>query len=68
MGSPLSPVVTNLYMEAFKPKALRLAPLQPKLWVWYMDDTFVLWPHNEEELETFHNILNFIHLSIHVHT
>ena len=64
MVSPLSPVVANLYMEAFETKALRLAPLQPKLWVRYMDDTFVLWPHNEEELEIFHSLLNSIHPSI----
>ena len=60
MGSPLSPVVTNLYMEACENRALQLAPLQPRMWVRYVDDTFVLWPHGKEELESFHNLLNSI--------
>ena len=64
MGSPLSPVVANLYMEAFETKALELAPLQPKMWIRYVDDTFVLWPHGEEELSAFHNHLNSINHSI----
>ena len=42
MGSPLSQVVANLYMEAFENRALQLAPLQPRMWVRYVDDTFVL--------------------------
>ena len=31
MGSPLSPVVANLYMEHFEEVALQTAPLPPKL-------------------------------------
>ena len=29
-----------------------------------MDDTFVLWPYEEDELETFHRLLNSQHPSI----
>ena len=64
MGSPLSPVIANLYMEAFKTRALELAPLRPKMWVRYVDDTFILWPHGEEELRIFHDHLNSINHSI----
>ena len=52
MGSPLSPIVANLFMEAFEEKALESAVLRPRMWVRYVDDTFVLWPHKEDELET----------------
>ena len=33
MGSPLSPVVANLYMEAFEQQVLAGFPCQPRLWV-----------------------------------
>ena len=58
MGSPLSPVVANLYMEHFEEVALRTAPLAPKLWTIYVVDTFVVWPHGQTELERFHRHLN----------
>ena len=52
MGLPLSPIVANLFMEAFEDRALESAALQPRMWVRYMDDMFVLWPHKEDKLET----------------
>ena len=38
MGSPVSAVVANLYMEFFKELALESAPARPRLWKRYMDD------------------------------
>ena len=58
MGLPLSPIVANLFMEAFEEKALESAVLRPRMWVRYVYDMFVLWPHKEDELETFHRHLN----------
>ena len=34
------------------------------MWVRYEDDTFVLWPHDAEDLEAFHAHLNAINPSI----
>ena len=65
MGSPLSPIVANLFMENLEEEAIRSSPLQPKLWRRYVDDTFVIWPHGQEELQRFHQHLNGIHPSIH---
>ena len=58
MGSPLSPVIANFFMEQFEQLILETAPLKPKAWYRYVDDTFVIWNHGEKELEVFFKHLN----------
>ena len=41
MGSPVSCIVANLYMEYFEQKAISTAPT-PRFWHRYVDDTFVI--------------------------
>ena len=41
MGSPVSSILTNLYMEHFERKALSTAT-NPRLWMGYVDDTLVI--------------------------
>ncbi|XP_059067539.1 uncharacterized protein LOC131044502 [Cryptomeria japonica] len=64
MGSPLSPVIANIFMEHFEEVALHSFPLKPKWWKRYMDDTNVCWPHGLDMLEEFHTHLNNISPSI----
>ena len=48
MGLPLSSVLANLYMEYFEEMALGSTSLKPSMWLRYVDDTFILWPHQED--------------------
>ena len=50
MGSPVSPIVANLYMEYLEKKALRTNST-PRLWIRYVDDTFVI--QQEGQKQTF---------------
>ena len=58
MGSPLSPVVANFFLEDFEKKAIEQATHKPVCWFRYVDDTFVIWPHGQEKLTEFLNHLN----------
>ena len=39
MGSPISPIVANLFMEDFEVKAINTAKNPPKMWKQYLDST-----------------------------
>ena len=51
MGSPLSPIITNLSLEE---NVTLTATVKPSLWIHYVDNTFVTWPREDEELGNFH--------------
>ena len=42
IGSPVSAVVANLYMEVFEDLALESAPVKPRTWKRYVDDTYCI--------------------------
>ncbi|XP_067668386.1 uncharacterized protein [Haliotis asinina] len=52
MGSPLSPLITEIFMTIFEESALSTSPFQPLCWYRKVDDTFtILDPnHNPAEL------------------
>ena len=56
MGSAISPIMANIYMEFFEELALNSAPLKPPLWLRYVDDIFILWPHQDDINILFHHV------------
>lgn len=60
MGSPLSPIFANIYMEEFEQKAIASAQFQPRVWLRYVDDVFAVWSHGEDKLVEFTDYLNTI--------
>ena len=51
MGSPLSPIVANIYMESFEEQAIETATDKPTLWLRYVDDMYVHWDYGREALD-----------------
>lgn len=64
MGSPLSPVIANYYMENFEANFLKTTNQKPSKWFRYVDDTFVIWPHGKPNLDVFLQQLNSQHPNI----
>ena len=65
MGSPISPIVANLFMKDLEVKALSTAPTPPTLWKRFVDDTFIIIQRTHKE--TFLQHLNSIDDNIHIH-
>ena len=55
MGSPISPIVANLFMEEFEVRAIQTAKNPPKMWKRFVDDTCVILSSANKE-EFFHHI------------
>jgi hypothetical protein len=68
MGSLLSPVTVSFYTEDYEREVLPSAPLKPRCWFCYVDNTFVIWPHGQETLKDFLHHLNSFHQSIPIHS
>ena len=62
MGSPVSAIVANMYMEHFKEFALRTALERPRVWKRYFDDTCCI--IRKETVDRFLKHLNNIRNSI----
>ena len=58
MGSPLSPIVANIFMEKFETEALEIASHPPSLWTRFVDDTFVIF--ETQYKDEFFNRINSI--------
>jgi hypothetical protein len=64
MGTRVAPSFANLFMADFEDKYIYTHPNQPLVWMRYIDDIFLVWQHDSEELETFLKYLNQCHKTI----
>ena len=62
MGSSVSPVVANLCMEEIEESAISNSSLSPKIWKWYVDDSFCI--IGKEGVLALHDTLNSIDTDI----
>lgn len=61
MGSLLSPVVANIFMEASKPES---STLKPKSWFRYIGDTLNVCSNGRKTIDSFEEHLNEKHSNI----
>ena len=64
MGTKMAPAYANLFMGDLEQKLLAQSPLKSLVWWCYIDDIFMIWPHGEEKLNEFVNLLNSSHETI----
>jgi hypothetical protein len=64
MGSPLSPVIINFFMEDSEEITLDQAAHKPTCWFHYVDDTFIVWLYRPDGLRDFLDHLNSVHQNI----
>jgi hypothetical protein len=63
IGSSLSPIISNIFMEHFEKLALDSTQYKTSLWLWYVD-TFLAWSHGPEQLKNSLSHINSLRPSI----
>jgi hypothetical protein len=58
MGSPLSSVLCNLFLEDLENRAISSFATKPEVFVRYIDDIFFVWPQTECDISEFRAHLN----------
>ncbi|XP_076352553.1 uncharacterized protein LOC143247881 [Tachypleus tridentatus] len=65
MGSPLSPILADIFMEDFEERVPSSTPIKPSFYKRFVDDTFVIWHHGHENLPAFLEHLSSVDKIIH---
>ena len=58
MGTRMAPSYANLFMDQLEQKLLNSEHYKPSLWLRFINNIFLLWPHGPESLFTFLEWLN----------
>ncbi|XP_049868146.1 uncharacterized protein LOC126368293 [Pectinophora gossypiella] len=61
MGSPVAPVIANLWMEHFEERAISTFPVPLKCWIRYVDDIFCIYKGGKPQTDQCLQHLNAIH-------
>ena len=64
MGTRMAPSFANLFLGYFEANALEKAPFHPHIWLRYIDDIFMIWTEDSDNLKIFIDYLNNIHPTI----
>lgn len=67
MESPFSPMIGNVFVEAFEEEeeeGNKDSEKKPNFWYRYVDDTFKIWPNGMDSLQTVLEHLNNQHNNI----
>ena len=64
MGSPLACILANIMMECMEGELMSMFPVQPAVWLRYVDDILCIWPHGMEHFQQFLDGLNSLIPSI----
>jgi hypothetical protein len=64
IGTTMAVVYAVIFMHIFETGALSQSRLRPALWLRFIDDIFMVWPHSEASLADFVHYLNSINSSI----
>lgn len=54
LGSPLSPVDADIFMESFEMKSFESSHFKSKIWLRCFDDTFIVWSHETLQIFLYH--------------
>jgi hypothetical protein len=57
-------VIASFYIEEFEKMVSKWATHRPISYIWYVNDTIVIWPHELEKLKGFLNHLNYVRQDI----
>ena len=58
MGTKLAPALATMYFGDLEEAFMEARDKRPDLWVQYIDDVFMIWPHIHEKLDMFLQELN----------
>ena len=64
MGMRIAPNYAIIFMHKIETKLLQKSPLQPTFFKRFIDDIFLIWPHGEEQLQKFLEMINTHHKMI----
>ena len=64
MGTRMAPNYAIIFMHKIETELLQKSPLQPTFFKRFIDDIFLIWPHGEEELQKFLEMINNHHKMI----